>query len=213
MRPRGSGLHSKKIHQLAEKFDITCSEQDEDKLQKIKEDFLDSLLKNLGERLEQPAIVNALAVLNLSSIEPDMLSLYGLEEIETLGEHYHMDMDYLLDEWTHFKDLVVQELPGSSGCRSIAKLCALLCTKPTFNSIYPLLHQLYSVAATLPISTAEVERLFSAVKLVYTDHRASLHVKTVNRLLMIKLNSFERDTFPFEASASVWYTQRKHRID
>lgn len=41
---------------------------------------------------------------------------------------------------------------------------------------------LYGVAGTLPVSTAGVERLFSSMKLLYTDTR--LHVSTANRLLM-----------------------------
>lgn len=45
-----------------------------------------------------------------------------------------------------------------------------------------------SAACVLPLSTAEVERVFSQLKLTKTSHRCSLKTATVDQLLNVKLN-------------------------
>ena len=52
---------------------------------------------------------------------------------------------------------------------------------------YPLLHRLYIKAAVQPLSTAEVERVFSQVKLIKTSHRSNLKTKTLFKILSVKL--------------------------
>jgi hypothetical protein len=44
--------------------------------------------------------------------------------------------------------------------------------------IYPLVSKLYSIAVIQPLSTAEVERLFSQVALIKTSHRANIKTET-----------------------------------
>ena len=53
---------------------------------------------------------------------------------------------------------------------------------------YPTISELVAVTITLPLSTAEVERIFSQLKLIKTDHRNRLNINTLNKLLMVKLN-------------------------
>ncbi|KAH3836861.1 hypothetical protein DPMN_110237 [Dreissena polymorpha] len=49
--------------------------------------------------------------------------------------------------------------------------------------------KLLSTHETLILSTAAVERVFSQVQLIVTEHRNRLEVHTTNRLLIIKLNT------------------------
>ena len=46
-----------------------------------------------------------------------------------------------------------------------------------------------AAAGVLPLSTAEVERVFSQLKLIKTNHRCSLKTKRLEQLLNIELNS------------------------
>ena len=57
------------------------------------------------------------------------------------------------------------------------------------SALYPnnIIH-LMSTAAVLPLSTAEVERVFSQVKLVKCDHRNRMKQVTMNNILHVKLN-------------------------
>ena len=74
----------------------------------------------------------------------------------------------------------------------MACLKLLLNEKLGLSALYPnnIIH-LMSTAAVLPLSTAEVERVFSQVKLVKLvkcDHRNRMKQVTMNNILHVKLN-------------------------
>ena len=71
----------------------------------------------------------------------------------------------------------------------MACLKLLLNEKFGLSALYPnnIIH-LMSTAAVLPLSTAEVERVFSQVKLVKCDHRNRMKQVTMNNILHVKLN-------------------------
>ena len=129
-----------------------------------------------------------------------------------LAEYFHLDVDSLLDEWDRFKSFILRESQESTipHAADIIGLAAFLSKGESFRSVFPMMYKLYSTAAVLPVSTAEVERFFSAMKLVYTDHRSSLKVPTVDKLLQIKLNA--NDSFPYKEVAAKWYKMKKRRI-
>ena len=54
--------------------------------------------------------------------------------------------------------------------------------------MYPLVSKLYSIAVIQPLSTAEVERIFSQVALIKTSHRANIKTETLSKILNIKYN-------------------------
>jgi hypothetical protein len=71
----------------------------------------------------------------------------------------------------------------------MACLKFLLNEKLGLSAMYPnnSIH-LMSTAAVLPLSTAEVERVFSKVKLVKCDHINRMKQVTMNNILYVKLN-------------------------
>jgi hypothetical protein len=54
--------------------------------------------------------------------------------------------------------------------------------------MYPLVSNLYSIAVIQPLSTAEVERIFSQVALNKTSHGANIKTETLSKILNIKYN-------------------------
>jgi hypothetical protein len=60
--------------------------------------------------------------------------------------------------------------------------------------MYPLVSKLYSIAVIQPLSTAEVERLFSQVALIKTSHRANIKTE---ELFYFNLKKMALQTFPF----------------
>ena len=97
-----------------------------------------------------------------------------------------MDNDILINEWSSFIELI-----GDKECheRSItACLKLLLNEKLGLSALYPNIIHLMSTAAVLPLSTAEVERVFSQVKLVKCYHRNRMKQITLNNILHVKLN-------------------------
>ncbi|WAR09933.1 LOW QUALITY PROTEIN: hypothetical protein MAR_035009 [Mya arenaria] len=117
----------------------------------------------------------------------DVTAFYGFDEMESLSTHYNIPVDDLLNEWNSF----LEGVRGQPG-RSLPKLTALFFGKREarlgFKARFPLWARLISAAAVMPLSTAEVERVFSQLKLIKTDHRCSLGDETVKRLLQVKLN-------------------------
>ena len=66
---------------------------------------------------------------------------------------------------------------------AISAVCALnLCS----SSVYPNIHKLLQILATLPVSTAEPERMFSKVDLTLTDVRSTMSEERLEALVMIQ---------------------------
>ena len=80
------------------------------------------------------------------------------------------------------------------------------------NRRYPNLFALMDLVLTLPASTAECERGFSAMKVLKSNQRSSLNGDTLSDLLMVKLHSAEISSFdPHPHSAmELWKT---HSLD
>jgi hypothetical protein len=63
----------------------------------------------------------------------------------------------------------------------VQQVVCTTCSDDTgLKNMYLLVYRLFSIATTLPLSTAEVERVFSQVKLIKTSHRSSIKTKTLN---------------------------------
>ena len=113
-------------------------------------------------------------------------STYGLVEIDDIAQHFNLDSDNLSFEWTSFLNFIADTPPEQ---RSIVHSLALLKHKHLgLQELYPTILKLLSVAAVLPLSTAEVERVFSQVKLIKNDHRNRLKQETLENLLHVKIN-------------------------
>ena len=92
----------------------------------------------------------------------------------------------LLIQWQEFIQIL------SSNNRSLTHLNELFQSvdhkDKNLSSRYPLVSKLYSIAVIQPLSTAEVERLFSQVALIKTSHRANIKTETLSKILNIKYN-------------------------
>lgn len=73
--------------------------------------FIDALVQNIERRFADTDVMEALAVLDLSSI-PEIPSFYGMTEMETLATHYSMDLDELLCQWQGFTEIISSTTPA-----------------------------------------------------------------------------------------------------
>lgn len=154
----------------------------------IRQPFIDGLIDNITSRFSDAEIIEQLAIVDLAGTE-ELPTLYGMTEIEGLAQHFHMDPEKLLIEWEDFIQLVGTM---NTSDRSLSNLLQLMFgehhTQKGLKEMYPLVAKLVSVAGVLPLSTAEVERVFSQFKLMKTSHRSSLKTSTLTKLLNVKLN-------------------------
>lgn len=173
-----------KEQQIAASINIT-TEPKADFNTKVRTPFLDQLIDNVTARFTDSDIIDQLSIIDLNGTDT-LPSLYGFTELYTLADHFSMQPEDLQTQWQDFLQLVDSM---STQERSVTQLLKLLHTSDCgLQEMYPLVHQLYAITATLPLSTAEVERVFSQVKLIKTSHRSNLKTTTLNRLLNIKLN-------------------------
>ena len=79
-------------------------------------------------------------------------------------------------------------------------------------AIYPCLSKLACIALVLPISTAECERCFSAMKRVKTELRNRLVTTTLDHLLRISICGLELKEYDFNRAVDEWEAMRNRRI-
>ena len=97
--------------------------------------------------------------------------------MEALATYFDMDSESLLIQWQEFIQIV-----SSSDNRSLTHLNELFQSvdhkDKNISSIYPLVSKLYSIAVIQPLSTAEVEKIFSRVALIKTSQRTNIKTDT-----------------------------------
>ena len=88
----------------------------------------------------------------------------------------------------------------------------LLVTDVTLRTMFPQLTKLASIAAILPVSTAECERAFSAMKRIKTKLRNQMKTSTLDCLMRISIEGPEIGDFNFEKAADFWGRMRNRRL-
>ena len=85
----------------------------------------------------------------------------------------------------------------------------LLCTDTSLQDMYPHLSKLASIAALVPVSTAECERSFSTMNRVETK---CMKMSTLDSLIRISVEGVPLSQFNFERAADIWATLRNRRL-
>lgn len=177
------GLNTRKVPKVLETFEITPNEQQITSSQRNQNQFLDNLTGNISRRFENPEIVNAMSVF----CNPDVSSLCGSEDLELLADHYSMDLDTVMEEWDNLSNMVSEmDTTQKTGPTAIIRIINQM--KTTAGDFCPHVEKLCSIAAILPFSTAEVERVFSDVSRTVSDLRNRLNVESTHKLLMLHRN-------------------------
>ncbi|KAJ8346568.1 hypothetical protein SKAU_G00279690 [Synaphobranchus kaupii] len=73
-----------------------------------------------------------------------------------------------------------------------------------YAATFPSIVAVFDLLATLPAASAEVERRFSQMKLVKTDHRSTLTEKHLNDLMAVKMLSPEIGNFDPTRAIEMW---------
>ena len=142
------------------------------------------------------------------------LADYGQDRIEYLrnayGEGSNPDVDSAecVSECEGLKRLFVNKFSHFT----MQKMIKLLCTDTSLQDMYPQLTKLVSIAAIIPVSTAEYERSFSTMNRVKTVLRNCLKTSTLDSLMRIKIEDPPLSQFNFERAADVWGTLRNRRL-
>ena len=88
----------------------------------------------------------------------------------------------------------------------------LLAGSSTLKSLYPNLSTSASLALILPVSTADCERAFSAMKRVKTELQNHMSTKALNPLLQIHIEGPKMEEFNFDKAVDTWGKMKNRRI-
>ncbi|XP_015930201.2 zinc finger protein 862 [Parasteatoda tepidariorum] len=211
LKKRPGGTYCKKLEERARQLKIIAPIGATDgSFEADARVFLDLLHSNVSKRLENLEIITNLGILDLRKVpEGTDLSLYGNTEIMELAEYFEMEEDVLMKEWKNFKDFYVVKSNIPHDALSIQKLTSMMFKqKMIVGDMFPSIGQLMNRACVIPTSNAEVERIFSQIKLVLTDNRNRLKVEQVHKLMILKLGG----KCDFTKAVEEWNNLKKRRI-
>ena len=126
--------------------------------------------------------------------------MYGQERIDHLrkaygeGDNPDMDSAECVSEWEGLKRLFVNKFSHLN----LRQMTKLLRIDASLRDMYPQLAKLASIAALVPVSTAECERSFSTMNWVKTALRNRMKTSTLDSLTRISIEGPPLPQFNFE---------------
>lgn len=125
----------------------------------------------------------------IACLDPrNSFSQFSIPELIHLATMYpedfsHTDHMYLESQLRNYIH-VMQYDPRFSSIENLSTL-ALRLVETDFHRIFPLVYRLIELALVLPVATATVERVFSAMKIVKTDLRNRMGDELMNDSLVV----------------------------
>lgn len=180
----------------------------------VKIAYIEELIENVRSRFPDVAIISALSIFNSESIPPtssEEFSKYGEEQLDVLKRHFKEDViDHgsLDQEWVYFKQLLLDN------CRGLTtrEVIEMIIKDSSLRTILPQFCKVANIAKTVPVSTADCERGFSAVKRIKTVLRNRLKTETLDCLLRISVEGPQLKDFDFDSAATFWASRRNRRL-
>lgn len=195
------------MNKLQEKLGITGSEED---VSAARDMFIDKLVDEIEGRLENSELITALSGLNLTEVPEGHGTFYGDQEVTLLASHLGLPVDQTVTEWNDLKELFSDSF---TQCTPVYMYSTLLKKQNTIGTAdFINIRKLLSVNQTLILSTAPVERVFSQVKLIVTDHRNRLQMATTNNLLMVAMNTKQVSDIDLNRVVEKFLARKKRRI-
>ncbi|CAG8640479.1 3158_t:CDS:10 [Cetraspora pellucida] len=151
------------------------------------------------------------------------MQFIGIEDTSpTFGKHLNDYLDQMqmthndlpLDVITFITDFgktVIEKLPKQDrdlvnyGIKEITILGEFYgVSKTNENKVFELIQEWITISLIIPVSNANVERIFSQQNLVKTHLRNQMSLETLNNHLMIIMNGPSIDSFDFERAYDYW---------
>jgi hypothetical protein len=178
--------------------------------------YVQAIIDKLNDRFPHVELIHAFSLFDpqaLPSDEEDITS-YGQDKLDVLlstfgeGPNHTVDGDECTSEWECLKSLIHNQY----STMTMRQILRLLCTDKTLRDMFPQLTKLSTVAALIPVSTAECERAFSAMNRIKTNLRNRLKTQTLDCLMRISIEGPPVSDFNFERAADLWGGMRNRRL-
>ena len=149
-------------------------------------------------------------------VEEESLATFGTDLVKTLTDHFAVILESkgcnrqaaITNEWPAVK-VAVRRMPAGEK----SKLWETWLQDEDRLQDYPNLLMLAETVLVLPLSTAAVERGFSAMKRIKNDWRSSLTVDTLSKLMYISLEGPSVEEYDGASALDRWWegSQRARR--
>lgn len=198
-----------------------------EKLKKHVASTVDITIKELGSRFHNllgsnksegaQGVVNSFKVLNHDTWPECKRELvhFGNREIDILCDWFRIplvsagcNVEVVQTEWRQMKVFVANTFRD----KSYSDLWQILLSKDSYKSDFSNVLHLVRIMLTLPISSAECERAFSAQKRIKSHVRSCLSVQRLSDLILISSEGPELAEFDPQKSVNKWMSNGKRRI-
>ena len=182
----------------------------------VQDKYIQAIITGLEDRFPDVADLAAFSIFDPEKLPstPEEFAVYGEEKLTSLltvyaeGPNADVDREECESEWECFKMLI----QNTYSHFTMRQMIRLLCTDSSLQDMFPQLTKLASIAALIPVSTAECERAFSAMNRIKTDLRNRLKTPTLDCLMRISIEGPPLSDFNFERAADIWGGMRNRRL-
>lgn len=197
-------------------FDIRVTDaMKQDFKANVQSKYSQAVLDGLSDRFPNMTELEAFSLFDPQKLpSEEELAKYGERKLEILhltyatGDDPDVDSEACISEWESLRQLMRRNYSHLT----MRKMVKLLVTDVTLRTMFPQLTKLASIAAILPVSTAECERAFSAMKRIKTKLRNQMKTSTLDCLMRISIEGPEIGDFNFEKAADFWGRMRNRRL-
>ena len=146
---------------------------------------IDAIMSEMNHRFNE--VSSELLVCMASLNRRNNFSSFDVAKLVRLAEIYAEDFNVadLLLLPGQLKDFInrARRTQSFSGCTELSKIAEIM-VKKTMHTFYPLVYRLIELTLILPVATASVERVFSAMSLINTDLRSKMRDEWLNDLMI-----------------------------
>ncbi len=169
--------------------------------------YIQAIVRHLTDRFPNVEIIDAFNIFNPQSMpaSEEERATYGQEKLQVLlrtfgeGPNAEVDSVELNSEWEGMRRLIHTQYSSFT----LRQMLRLLCSNQTLRDMFPNLTKLSTIAALIPVSTAECERAFSAMNRIKMDLRNRLKTTTLNSLMRISIEGPLASNFNFDRAADL----------
>ena len=150
--------------------------------------FLEAIHAILTEMNHRFSEVSSELLVCMAALNPrNSFSSFDVDKLVRLAEIYAEDFDvgHILLLPSELKEFHVRVRNNKEflGCTELSKVAEIM-VKTKMNTSYPLVYRLIELTLILPVATASVERVFSAMSLIKTDLRNKMGDEWLNDLMI-----------------------------
>ncbi|XP_072563772.1 zinc finger protein 862-like isoform X2 [Paramormyrops kingsleyae] len=171
--------------------------------------FLTALTENIDNRFPNTGSLSVFSVFSPRQILANLGAEYGDAEMRTLAEQFPRLRECdLLSEWSSYRLRV-----GSPDLKtkSLEEVLLWLVSAES-TELYPTLSLAAAIALTAPVQTADVERLFSALKIVKTPLCNRLKERHLDVCCKVAIDGPDQEALDYQECMRRFYKMKNRRL-